>query len=85
MSKKTASPATMQEPASFEAAMAELEALVARMEDGELPLEESISAYQRGAELLRHCEKILADAEQRIKVLMPDGNDGTLQDYDDQA
>ncbi len=82
MSKKTASPATTQEPASFEAAMAELEALVARMEDGELPLEESISAYQRGAELLRHCEKILADAEQRIKVLMPDG---TLQDYDDQA
>lgn len=65
--------------------MAELEALVARMEEGELPLEESISAYQRGAELLRHCEKILADAEQRIKVLMPDGNDGTLQDYDDQA
>lgn len=65
--------------------MAELEALVARMEDGELPLEESISAYQRGAELLRHCEKILADAEQRIKVLMPDGSDGTLQDYDEQA
>ncbi|MFN7219874.1 MAG: exodeoxyribonuclease VII small subunit [Burkholderiales bacterium] len=84
MSKKSAA-ATLQEPASFEAAMAELEALVARMEEGELPLEESISAYQRGAELLRHCEKILADAEQRIKVLMPDGNDGTLQDYDDQA
>jgi exodeoxyribonuclease VII small subunit len=84
MSKKTTS-ATSQEPASFEAAMAELEALVARMEDGELPLEESISAYQRGAELLRHCEKILADAEQRIKVLMPDGGDGTLQDYDEQA
>jgi exodeoxyribonuclease VII small subunit len=84
MSKKSAA-ATPQEPASFEAAMAELEALVARMEEGELPLEESISAYQRGAELLRHCEKILADAEQRIKVLMPDGGNGTLQDYDDQA
>lgn len=84
MSKKTTTTPSA-EPASFEAAMAELEALVARMEEGELPLEESISAYQRGAELLRHCEKILADAEQRIKVLMPDGNDGTLQDYDDQA
>jgi len=54
---------------SFEQALAELEALVARMEDGKLPLEESLAAYQRGAELLRYCESKLADAQARIAIL----------------
>jgi exodeoxyribonuclease VII small subunit len=39
------------------------------MEAGQLPLEESLVAYQRGTELLRYCERVLADAEQRIQVL----------------
>ncbi len=53
----------------FEKALEELEALVARMEDGKLPLEESLAAYQRGAELLRHCEGKLSAAQARISVL----------------
>jgi exodeoxyribonuclease VII small subunit len=56
-------------PASFEAALAELEALVARMEDGELPLEESLTAYRRGAELLQFCQARLKDAQQQVQVL----------------
>ena len=68
-----------KEPANFEAAMAELEALVERMDTGQLPLEESLQAYQRGAVLLKYCEKILSDAEQRVKVL--DGDQ--LKDLDD--
>ena len=62
---------------SFEKALEELEALVARMEDGKLPLEESLAAYQRGAELVKLCETKLADAQARIAVL--DGE--TLRDF----
>ncbi len=58
-----------KEPANFETAMTELETLVARMDAGQLPLEESLKAYQRGIVLLKYCEKVLADAEQRVKVL----------------
>ena len=57
------------EPKNFEAAMAELDLLVEKMENGELPLEESLTAYQRGAVLLKYCERVLADAQQRIQVL----------------
>jgi exodeoxyribonuclease VII small subunit len=62
---------------SFEKALEELEALVARMEDGKLPLEESLAAYQRGAELIKFCESRLADAQARIAIL--DGNE--LRDF----
>ena len=56
-------------PASFEAALAELEEIVARMESGELPLKESLAAYQRGAVLLQYCQATLKDAEQQVEVL----------------
>ena len=61
---------------TFEKAVEELEALVARMEDGKLPLEESLAAYQRGAELIKFCEARLTDAQARIAIL--DG--GELRD-----
>jgi len=54
---------------TFEKALEELEALVARMEDGRLPLEESLAAYQRGAELIKFCEGRLTAAQARIAVL----------------
>ena len=66
-------------PKSFESALAELDQLVERMESGQLPLDESLSAYQRGTELLKFCEGVLKDAEQKIKVL--DG--GALKDLKD--
>jgi len=62
---------------TFERALEELEALVARMEDGKLPLEESLAAYQRGAQLVKYCESRLADAQARIAIL--DGD--TLRDF----
>jgi exodeoxyribonuclease VII small subunit len=69
------------DPPTFEQALAELEALVSRMEDGKLPLEESLAAYQRGAELVRYCESKLADAQARIAILdgeaLRDFNPGT--------
>jgi exodeoxyribonuclease VII small subunit len=66
-----------QTPKTFEAAIAELDQLVEKMESGQLPLEESLSAYQRGTELLKFCEGVLKDAEQKIKVL----DAGELKDF----
>jgi exodeoxyribonuclease VII small subunit len=65
--KKSAEPNAL--PETFEAALAELENLVARMESGDLPLEESLTAYQRGVLLRQFCDEKLKDAEQRISVL----------------
>ena len=55
-------------PASFEAALAELEEIVAAMEGGQLPLRESLVAYKRGAELLQYCHSTLKDAEQQVQI-----------------
>lgn len=59
-------------PASFEQALDELDALVRRMESGELTLDDSIAAYRRGAELARYCQARLSQAEQDIKQLEGD-------------
>jgi exodeoxyribonuclease VII small subunit len=57
------------QPKSFEQAVGELEAIVAQMESGQLPLEQSLSAYKRGAELLQYCQSTLAVVEQQIRIL----------------
>lgn len=54
---------------SFESAIAELEALVSQMESDKLPLEQSLNAYKRGAELLQICQKSLSDVEQQVQIL----------------
>lgn len=66
-----------QKTPTFEAALAELEKVVADMESGKLPLEESLAAYQRGAELLQQCRVRLDDAQQRVRIL----EDGTLKNF----
>jgi len=62
-------PAKAEQNPTFESALAELENIVTRMEGGQLPLEQSLSAYKRGAELLKFCQSQLADAQQQVKVL----------------
>jgi len=64
----------------FESALAQLESLVARMEDGDLPLEQSLAAYQQGVALARECQSLLDKAEERVKVLQGE----TLVPYQDQ-
>ncbi len=56
-------------PQDFETALLQLEDLVASMESGALPLEESLAAYRRGVALTRICQERLAQAEQQVKVL----------------
>ncbi|MBB5204271.1 exodeoxyribonuclease VII small subunit [Inhella inkyongensis] len=66
-------------PASFDAALAELEQLVGAMEGGALPLEQLLAGYQRGAELLGFCRERLQAVEQQVKVL----DDGALKAWED--
>lgn len=77
MAKATANPATAAAPASYEAALQELEQLVSRLESGVMPLEQLLSGYQRGAELLQYCRDKLQSVEKQISVL--DG--GTLKTW----
>lgn len=56
-------------PETFELAYAELESIVARMESGQMTLESSLAAYQRGNSLLQFCQKSLADVEQQVQIL----------------
>ena len=56
-------------PLSYEAALQELELLVARLESGELPLAQLLTQYQRGAELLKFCRDQLESVEGQVKLL----------------
>ncbi len=60
---------------SFEDALAELEQIVRRLEGGQVKLDEAIGSYERGAQLKRHCEQKLNEAQQRVDriVLGPNG------------
>lgn len=75
-----AAPAAPALPASYEDAMQELEALVRRLESGEMPLDQLLSGYQRGAALLQACRDKLAAVEDQIKVL----DDGALKPWKSQ-
>lgn len=65
-------------PATYEAALAELEQLVGQMESGALPLEQLLGSYQRGAELLKFCRGRLQAVEEQVKLL----EDGQLKSWD---
>jgi len=69
---------------SFEAALAELDAIVRKLEGGQARLEEAIADYERGAALRRHCESKLAEAEGKVQAIVagPGGgpNGATLRD-----
>lgn len=67
-------PASIAELA-FEAALAELEEIVGRLERGDVPLAESITIYERGDALRKHCAKLLGEAEARIEKIKL-GTDG---------
>ena len=57
---------TPVEKMSFEDAMKELESVVGMLEAGEVPLEDSVRLYERGAALKQHCQKKLAEAEEKV-------------------
>ena len=61
---------------TFEASMERLETIVRQLEQGNVPLEESLKQFQEGTELVRNCQKLLDDAQLQIKKIMtaPDGS-----------
>jgi exodeoxyribonuclease VII small subunit len=67
--RSAAAVATAEVAPSYEAALSELEQLVAQLDAGQLPLDQLLSRYQRGAELLAFCRSRLEAVEQQIKVL----------------
>ncbi len=60
----------------FEQALAELEAVVERLEHGDLPLEDALKQFERGIELARSCQSSLKAAEQRVEILLKKSQDG---------
>ncbi len=77
MPKAPASPVPPALPASYEAALEELEQLVGRLESGQMPLDQLLEGYQRGAALLKFCRDRLESVENQIKVL----DDGVLKPW----
>ncbi|MEI7036394.1 exodeoxyribonuclease VII small subunit [Fulvimonas yonginensis] len=76
MAKPAPAPADSPSVADFEHSLDELEQLVARMEGGELSLDESLASFERGIGLYRHCQQALDRAELRVRLLLdPDAPD----------
>ncbi len=74
MAKKSALP-------DFEAALAELEKIVEKMESGEQSLEEALASFQRGIELTRTCQQGLKEAEQRVEKLLAKDGDVRIEPF----
>jgi len=77
MPEADSEPAQQQRPETFEAALAELEEIVRRMEGGDVSLDESLRLYARGTFLISHCQQRLDTAEKQIEQLTR-GKDGRL-------
>jgi exodeoxyribonuclease VII small subunit len=68
-------------PPDFEASLAELEALVERLERGDLPLEEALSSFERGVQLTRQCQGALTEAQQKVEILLKQGDETRTRDF----
>ena len=68
----------------FEKALAELEGLVEKMEQGNLSLESSLELFEKGVSLTRSCQKALAEAEQKVQILLQENEKQELTDFDNQ-
>jgi exodeoxyribonuclease VII small subunit len=65
----------------FETAMRDLEELVERLEQGDLPLEESLAAFERGVMLTRSCQTALKEAEQKVEILLKKAGEPSVEDF----
>jgi exodeoxyribonuclease VII small subunit len=81
--KKSPKKSDSSKAINFEAAMQELETLVARMEKGDRSLEDSLRDFERGVELTRICQSALRDAEQKVQKLVTDNGQTQLTPFDE--
>lgn len=70
------------EPVDFASAMRDLEEIVERLEQGDLPLEESLAAFERGVLLTRSCQSALKEAEQKVEILLKKAGAPTVADFE---
>jgi exodeoxyribonuclease VII small subunit len=70
------------ESLTFEQSMLELEALVSKMEQGDLPLEDALQNFERGIVLARHSQQKLKDAEQKVQILTTQNGQQTLDVFE---
>ena len=73
MSKKT-------KKINYETSVAELEATITKMEQGDMSLEDALQSFEKGVRLSRECQQLLAEAEQRVTLLTADGEEDFLSD-----
>jgi exodeoxyribonuclease VII small subunit len=66
---------------NLEESLTEITTLIDKMEHGELTLEQSLTQFERGITLIRHCQKVLTDAEQKVQILLQNNKQDTLQPY----
>lgn len=70
---------------AFEDALKELEALVEKMERGDLSLEESLQYFERGVTLTRLCQQALQEAEQKVEILLEKGEQSDVKPFNDEV
>lgn len=71
----------MKENKSFEEMLTELESIVAKLENGDIALEEALEMYEKGTLLASECAKLLDSAEKQIKMLVKEGDKLTETDF----
>ena len=69
----------------FERSLTELEALVAKLEQGDVPLEEALKTFERGVALTRQCQAALRTAQQNVEVLLARNGEETIEALSDEA
>ena len=75
MAKKPSEP-------SLESSLAEINMVIEKMEQGDLSLEQSLNQFERGVKLIKHAQKILQEAEQKVQILMKNNGDEKLAGYE---
>ncbi len=81
MNAKSKAPAKGQLP-DLEASITEINTLITQMEQGELSLEQSLERFERGIHLIKHCQKVLQDAESKVQILLQQNGEEDLQPYE---
>ena len=67
----------------FEQSLTELEALVTKLEQGDVPLEEALKTFERGVALTRQCQTALRNAQQKVEVLLTRNGEETIESFSD--
>lgn len=70
--------------ATLEASLTEISALIEKMEQGGLTLEESLNHFEQGVKLIKNAQKILQDAEQKVQILIQKTNQESLDPYENE-